>query len=99
MRQGQLLLFDVPLGESCSRVALANARMALPPYLSQNLCADDAMLDIGCLSETLNTRGIALVDADVVEHGSLLQKLRIKLQFRMGLRNLQAAIGHLATVN
>jgi hypothetical protein len=56
------------------------------------------MTDIGLSAMTENRRGIALVDADVVQHGGLFQELHIDRQLYVFLDNLQTAVGHLAAV-
>ena len=99
MRQRQLLLFDIPFRETRTRVTFTHQCMALPPFLSQDLCPQDTMTDIRLCAETLDARGITTEDTDVMQHRCFLQELLIEPQFRMCLCDLQTAVGHLSAMN
>ena len=99
MGQRQLLLFDIPFRESCTRMTLTDKGMALPPLLAQKLRTNDTMTDIRLCPEALDTRGIATEDTNIVEHCGFLQELLIQTELWMGIGNLQATICHLTGVN
>jgi hypothetical protein len=56
------------------------------------------MTDIRLRAMTENGRGVALIDADVVQHGRLFEELHVDRQLHMFLDNLQTAVSHLTTV-
>jgi hypothetical protein len=73
--------------------------MAPPPFLPQDLAADDAMTDIGFGAEALDARGIATEDADIMQHRSLFEELHVEFQLRVLLRYQQTAISHLPAMH
>ena len=76
--QRQLLLLDVPLGESCACMSLAHQGMTLPPLLAQDFSPNDAVTYVRFSAEALYAWGITTEDADIVEHGCLLEELGIE---------------------
>ena len=98
MWQRQVLLFDIPFRETCTRVSFTHQRMAFPPFLSHDLCTDDAMTDIGFCAEALDTWGVTTEDADVVKHSGFLKEFLIEFQFWMSFRYLQTTVGHLTAM-
>jgi hypothetical protein len=96
--QGQVLTLYLFTTQTRTRMPLADLRMAQPAFLTQNLATNDTMTDVGFAAKTLDAGRIATESADVVEHRSLFQELDIQPQFRMVLRNLQAAVCNLTTV-
>jgi hypothetical protein len=53
-------------------MAFCHAGMAWKALLPQQVATDGTMLDVGFLTVTMNARRITLVDAYIVQHGSLL---------------------------
>ena len=57
------------------------------------------MADIVLAAVTVYAWSMSLADADVVNHGCLLQKLSVKVQVGMGVGNGQRLAHHLLTMN
>ena len=68
------------------------------PLLAEQFAADDAMANVGLRAVAVDRRRIAAEDADVVEHGGLLQELYIDRQFAVFPDDGQTAVCHLSGV-
>ena len=97
--KGQASFDNLLARQSCSGMALTHLGMKEESLLAKQLSAYHAVPDIGFCAEALDAWGVALEDADVVKHGCLLKKCLVELQFRMGLGNLQTAVGHAAAMS
>ncbi len=98
MGQRQLLSLDVSNGQSCSGMPFADACMAGKSLCPQQFCPDIAMTYIGFCTRTIDRRCMTAEDTDVVQHGSLFQKLYIHGQFLVFSDNSQTAVGYLSAM-
>jgi hypothetical protein len=98
-RKWQMLGHNLIFGETCTRMAFTDLSMAHKTSLTQQLTTYPSVTDIRLSTKALDAGGIASEDTDIVEHSSLLQELRIQLEFRMFAGNQQTTVGHLATVH
>lgn len=96
--KGQLLLFYLLGGNASASMPLADAGMAGQTLLSQQSAANQSVTQVRLVATAEDAGGVAPTDANVVEHSGLLDEGCIELQLRMATTNLQAAVGHLATV-
>ena len=78
---------------------LTDLGMPIPSFLTQHLTTYQAMTDIRFGAMAVDTWCIATQNPDIMKHGCLLQELCVQSQFWVFLRNQQAAIRHLPTVN
>jgi hypothetical protein len=76
-------------------MAFCHAGMTWETLASQQFATNGSVFDVGFLTVTMNTGCIALVDAYVVQHGSLLQELHVDGQLPVLTGYLQASVGHL----
>ena len=89
MRQRQVLLDDLLLRQSRSRMALTDAGMAGKAFGPHHLRPDEPMPEIRLRADTADLRSIATADADVVKHRRLLHETTVEMELRMGIANLQ----------
>ena len=76
-------------------MAFTHLGMAHEAFLAQQFTTNQPVTDIGFCTETLDARRIAGIDADIMKHGCLFEKLGIEFQFRVLTGDEQTAVGHL----
>lgn len=96
---GQVLGKDLGNGKTSTGMTLTNPGMTGEAFCPHNLCPNLSMTDIWFGTEAFNARRITTEDTDVVEHGRLLHKLTVKVQFRVSITNLQGLICHSPAMN
>jgi hypothetical protein len=79
-------------------MALGHAGMTWEALLSQQVATYRAVFDVRFLTATVDAGRIALVYANVVQHGSLLQELHVDGQFLVLTNYLQAPVSHLSAM-
>ena len=97
--QRQVLLLNLVLRDACSGMTLTDTGMLGITFASQQLCSDAPVKDVWLGAVTMDAWRVALEDTDVVEHGSLLDKPAVYLQFRVCVDNLQGLEGYAAAVH
>ncbi len=98
MRNGQILLNYIVERESGSGVALTHKGMMRKPLTAHQFRPECAMADIWRIAKTLYAGSVTKEDANVVEHGCLLDKLQIKIENRTAERYLHSLVSHLTAV-
>ena len=95
---GQVLSFDVFQRQSGPCMSFADKRVSWESLFAHQLRSDGAMTDVRLSAETLYGWSIASEDTYVVNHGGLLNKLCVSMQFGMPLYDLERHIGHAPTM-
>jgi hypothetical protein len=80
-------------------MSLSHPGMARQPLGTQYLAAQKAVADIGFRAVTLDAGRVAAQDTDVMQHGSLREKRRVKLQLGIASCHLQRAVSHRLAVD
>ena len=93
----EVLGSDVVDGQSDADVAFADQRMAVEPFGFEDGAAVDAVGDVGGDPEASDARRVGHADADVVEHGSLLDEREIDSAIKAAA-DLKGLLGDAAAV-
>ena len=96
--QRQLALLYLLTGNACTGMAFADSGMTGKAFLTKHTTAYHAVTEVWLVTQTMNARGVAPADANIVEHGGLFDKLTVYAQLWMAVTNLQAYIGHLTAM-
>ena len=73
----QVLGNDLGCSDASARVALTHASVAVQPQRIKHPASQNTMQDIGLSAMAADARGISTAHADVMQHGSLLDKLDV----------------------
>jgi hypothetical protein len=82
-------------GEACTGMALADASMTLVALTAQQFAANKAVAQVVLAALAEDAWGVTPADADVVEHGRLLEELHVDSELGTATDYEQAAVGHL----
>lgn len=81
----QLALFYLLACNTCACMSFADASMTGKAFLTKHTTAYHAVTEVWLVTQTMNARGITPADANVVEHGGLLDKLSVDAQLGMAV--------------
>jgi hypothetical protein len=72
--------------------------MTLKALLPQYPASNEAVTDVMLLTITKDARRMTPANADVMQHGSFFNELRLNRQFLMLFTYQQATVGHLSAM-
>ena len=76
-------------------MALSHTGMALVALCSEQFATNLSVTNVGFGTMTMDGRGIATEDAQVVQHSGFFEELNVNRQFLVLLGYLQGPVGHL----
>ena len=93
-----MLALDGIWCKACACVPFCHTGMTGKALGTKYLSANQAVTNVMLGAKSLNARCIRAQNADIVEHGGLVQELAVKSQFGVRITYLHTEICHLSTM-